>query len=408
MAQANRDENRIPTLLGVSSVDIATPTRVAVNPVTNAMLVEVSGSSGDGTILDGVDTGIKATVKDLTNSNPLVTAIVDANGDQITTFGGGTQYTEGDTDATITGTAIMMEVAANTLQPIQGTVADGLLVNLGTNNDISGTVTANAGTNLNTSGLALETGGNLATIVTSLGNLDNSVDGNYLNVNMNIAGTDVSANAGTLTAQTLRVTIATDDEVNNLLGTIDADTGNIATSLGNMDNSVDGNYLNTNLNYAGTDAPTGGGTEAGVLRVTIATDSTGVLSVDDNGSTLTVDGTVTANLSATDNTVLDNIDTAVTSKYISAIGNGVKAVTTAGTDVALAASTTCKRVTIQAQTDNTNIIAVGATGVDATIATGTGIVLYPGDVFEMDIDNLADVFIDSLVNGEGVRFTYFN
>lgn len=39
----------------------------------------------------------------------------------------------------------------------------------------------------------------------------------------------------------------------------------------------------------------GGGTEATAQRVTIASDSTGVLSVDDNGGSLTVDGTVTAN-----------------------------------------------------------------------------------------------------------------
>ena len=44
---------------------------------------------------------------------------------------------------------------------------------------------------------------------------------------------------------------------------------------------------------------TGGGTESSALRVTLANDSTG---------TLTVDGTVTANLSATDNAVLDTID----------------------------------------------------------------------------------------------------
>jgi len=49
----------------------------------------------------------------------------------------GTEYTEGDVDATIAGRAILMEVAGNTLQPIQGTVADGLLVNLGTNNDVT-------------------------------------------------------------------------------------------------------------------------------------------------------------------------------------------------------------------------------------------------------------------------------
>jgi hypothetical protein len=43
---------------------------------------------------------------------------------------------------------------------------------------------------------------------------------------------------------------------------------------------------------------TGGGTEATAHRVTIANDSTGVLSVDDNGGSLTVDGTVT--VTATD------------------------------------------------------------------------------------------------------------
>lgn len=36
----------------------------------------------------------KASVADLTNSNPLHVAIVDSNGDQVTSFGGGTQYTE--------------------------------------------------------------------------------------------------------------------------------------------------------------------------------------------------------------------------------------------------------------------------------------------------------------------------
>ncbi len=91
---------------------------------------------------------------------------------------------------------------------------------------------------------------------------------------------------------------------------------------------------------------------------------------------------------------------------VTGIGHGVKVVTTAGTDVVLAASTACKIVIIQAQTDNTNPIAVGATGVDATIATGTGIILYPGEVITLEVDNLADVYIDSITNGEGCRFTY--
>lgn len=47
------------------------------------------------------------------------------------------------------------------------------------------------------------------------------------------------------------------------------------------------------------DAPVGGGVEAGSLRVTLASDSTGVLSVDDNGGALTVDNSGTFAVQAT-------------------------------------------------------------------------------------------------------------
>lgn len=68
---------------------------------------------------------------------------------RVTGGGGGTEYTEGDTDASFTGGMMLMEGAANAAVPLQGTAVDGLLVNLGSNNDITGTVTANlaAGTN---------------------------------------------------------------------------------------------------------------------------------------------------------------------------------------------------------------------------------------------------------------------
>lgn len=89
-----------------------------------------------------------------------------------------------------------------------------------------------------------------------------------------------------------------------------------------------------------------------------------------------------------------------------AIGHGVKTVTTAGTDVVLAASTAAKWVTVQAQTDNTGYVAVGASGVDATVATGTGVLLAAGETITLPVDNLADVYIDATVSGEGVRYTY--
>jgi hypothetical protein len=89
------------------------------------------------------------------------------------------------------------------------------------------------------------------------------------------------------------------------------------------------------------------------------------------------------------------------------IGHGKKAVTTAGTDVALISSSTpAKWVTIQALRANTGFIAVGATGVDATTTTGDGETLAAGEKTTIPCDNLADIFIDSTVNGEGVRFTY--
>lgn len=92
---------------------------------------------------------------------------------------------------------------------------------------ISGTVTSNAGTNLNTSALALETGGNLAAAATSLATLDNIVSGSEAQVdvvaalpagNNNIGDVDVASlpvafNTGTRSATTQRVTVATDDVV---------------------------------------------------------------------------------------------------------------------------------------------------------------------------------------------------
>lgn len=88
--------------------------------------------------------------------------------------------------------------------------------------------------------------------------------------------------------------------------------------------------------------------------------------------------------------------------------HGVKTVTTAGTDVALASSVThAKWVCIQAQTDNTGIIAVGEAGVDATVATGTGVALSAGESFTFPAGDLSKIYIDSTVNGEGVRYSYY-
>lgn len=326
-----------------------------------------SGGAGDGAILDGASSSIKATVKDLTNSNPLTVAIVDTSGDQIASFGGGTQYTEGDTDATIVGTAIMWEDAGNALTPVSSSKPLPVSASIDP-------------TGLATSAKQDTIIGHVDGIETLLGTIDADTSNISTKIDTIVGHVDGLETLIGTTNTTLTTIDGRVDGIEALLGTIDADTSNLSTKIDTIAGDT------TSIQAA---LETVGG-----LVVNLGTNND-----------VTVTGTV--DLGATDNAVLDTIAASVAAGNITGIGQGVTTVTTAGTDVVLASSTSCKRVVIQAQTDNTSIIAVGASGVDATVATGTGVVLYPGDTFELDIDNLADIYIDSLVNGEGVRYTYF-
>ena len=46
---ASRDQNNIPTLLGVSNVDGVTPVKIYADPVTHRLLVDIPGGSGSVT-----------------------------------------------------------------------------------------------------------------------------------------------------------------------------------------------------------------------------------------------------------------------------------------------------------------------------------------------------------------------
>ena len=67
-------------------------------------------------------------------------------------------------------------------------------------------------------------------------------------------------------------------------------------------------------------------------------------------------------------------------------------------------SVPCKHVDIMADITNTGIIYVGGSGV----TTATGVALYAGDVYSLDIDDLNDVYVVATVNGENVQYTYYN
>ena len=70
---------------------------------------------------------------------------------------------------------------------------------------------------------------------------------------------------------------------------------------------------NISVDWGGTVPPIGAGTEAAALRVTLATDSTGLISIDDNGGALTVDnaGTFAVQVDGDALTALQLIDDVV-------------------------------------------------------------------------------------------------
>lgn len=100
------------------------------------------------------------------------------------------------------------------------------------------------------------------------------------------------------------------------------------------------------------------------------------------------------------------------------IGSFLKVVTTSGTQVALSAtSLKVHTAVIQVEHDNTGYMAVGDSAVD--FATGLGIILgvpvadqTPASVVFSSSRNgsneveLADIYIDSEVNGDGVKVVW--
>lgn len=189
------------------------------------------------------------------------------------TAGSGTTILTDDTGATGHAQVVKIAYSADGSPTLTTVDADGVLVNLGANNDVTvtGTVTANlaAGTN------------------------------NIGDVDVLTVPAPLSTTGGGAEATALRVTLANDS------------TGVVSVDDNGASLTIDGSVaLEAGTNNIGdvdvltVPAPlstTGGGTEAAALRVTIANDSTGVVSVDDNGSSLTVDGSVTVTQSTAAN-----------------------------------------------------------------------------------------------------------
>jgi len=66
--------------------------------------------------------------------------------------------------------------------------------------------------------------------------------------------------------------------------------------------------------------------------------------------------------------------------------------------------TPCKHVDVMAAIANTGIIYIGGAGVTAA----TGIALYAGDVYSLDIENVNLLYAIASVNTEDVQWVYYN
>lgn len=268
-------------------------------------------------------------------------------------------------------------------QPVSGSVS---VSNFPATQPVSGTVTANIGT---TNGLALDatlTGGTAKSRIT---------DGT------NTAAVKAASTASVATDPALVVAISPNNSV-AVTGTFFQATQPVSAASLPLPAGAATSAAQTTMQASlssidGKLGTLGQKTMAGSAPVVIASDQsaipiTGSVTVSDGAGPLTVDGTVTANAGT---------GTFSTSEVPPAsILNGHTTVATAGTRVALAASTAAKSVTIKGLLANTGIIYVG----NSTVSSTNGLQLLAGDTVSIDIANLSTLNIDSSVSGEGVSY----
>jgi hypothetical protein len=293
LATEAKQDAAITQLTSIAGEDFATQTTLAALnakvTAVNTGAVVVSSSA----LPSGAATSAK--------QDDIITAIGAIPG------GGGVQYTEGDTDASITGTALMMEGAANALVAAPGTAADGLLVNLGANNDVT------------------------------------------------VSGVSTAANQTTMIGHL--------DGVEGLLGTIDTDTGGIATSTASLD------------------------TKTPALGQALAAASVPVVLTAAQITTLTPVSTVTANLAAGTNNIGD-VDILTVNGQAPAFGTGTRSaatqrVTIATDDVVPASqSGTWNIGTVTTLTGITNALPAGTNAI-GKLAANSGV-----DIGDVDVTSV--------------------
>ena len=328
---------------------------VPVSDGGGALTVDGTVTVQDGGSTISVDDGAGSLTVDGSVSVSNFPATQDVN--IVSGSSAGTEYTEGDVDATITGQAMLWEDTSDTLRAVSASkplpvnvVSGSSSITTYTEDAVSGggetgiavlavrrdsatsgvsadgdyamlSVNSNGALRVSNAGGSSEVTEDTAAVADPVGPhliarrrdtltaAEVSADGDVIAVNANAEGAvwvEV-ANPEAIGGGTQYTEGATDasitgtailwEDSGDTLSTVSSGTplpvqvqsGFVDVSGSSVDVTDGGGSLTVDNAAL---AVTGGGVEASALRVTIANDSTGVVSVDDNGGSLTVDGTV--------------------------------------------------------------------------------------------------------------------
>lgn len=266
------DKNTSNSEMQVIRLDVGTGTAESRVNASNGLPVNIiSGGSGNGAILDGVDSAIKATVLDYASSNPLAVRLTDTAGDYVSA-GAGTQYTEDVAAAADPiGTALIVVRNDGRTGGITSTDGDNIAVR-GTNAGelyvkhvdaipvtdnggaltVDGTVAATQSGTWNITDISgtvsLPTGAATAAKQDTGNTSLSSIDGKITACNTGAVVVSSSAlPSGASTSAKQDTIIGHIDGLETVLGTIDADTGNISTKIDTIAGAVSGTEMQVDV-----------------------------------------------------------------------------------------------------------------------------------------------------------------
>lgn len=355
-----------------------------------------SGTGGDTISTDDIGAGVKVqrvkaqfggdgSATDVSHTNPLPVEGGDAENAAATAnpiMAGGrydaTPRTLGDGDAGAIALdadgAVHISDGGNTIT-VDGTVTANLSA---TDNAVLDTIETNTDYGTVTGG-GVEASALRVTLANdSTGVL--SVDDNGSTLSVDDGGSTLSIDDGgaSVTVDHTQLDLLHSEDFDTGAGTDNTAAIGIAIPSNSGAVAVDStNPLPIDVQFGAAQAATNtGNSNANTQRVVLATDQP-VVSVDDNGGSLTIDGTVTANLSATDNAVLDTIET--NTDYGTVTGGGVEA--------------SALRVTIA--NDSTGVLSIDDNGGAITVDNG--------GTFAVQAASAGDVAHDSADSGNPVK-----